>query len=144
MDLNDDIKKDLKGDILNIPLEDNHCDNIICTHVIEHIAPELISVAFKELYRVLKPKGSLILSLPNCKESINKPFLERSANICGGARWEHDTHRSVFFPEDIAEEGIRAGFTVYQTLNKEHWFDRRHDKHCNMEFNLIKEDDKND
>jgi SAM-dependent methyltransferase len=48
-----------KIDIQDIEFEDNHFDFILCSHVLGHVPDEL--TAFKELKRVLKPNGSLIL-----------------------------------------------------------------------------------
>ena len=46
----------------NIPFENNSFENILCTEVIEHIPnPEKI---IAEMYRVLKPNGTAIITLP--------------------------------------------------------------------------------
>ncbi|MBI4402735.1 MAG: class I SAM-dependent methyltransferase [Deltaproteobacteria bacterium] len=49
-------------DIMNIPFTDNTWDYIICHHVIEHIRDDRKGMC--ELYRILKPGGTLILSVP--------------------------------------------------------------------------------
>jgi ubiquinone/menaquinone biosynthesis C-methylase UbiE len=49
-------------DIMDIPFEDNTWDFIICHRVIEHISDDRLGMS--ELYRVLKPSGILILSVP--------------------------------------------------------------------------------
>jgi ubiquinone/menaquinone biosynthesis C-methylase UbiE len=46
----------------NIPFADNSFENIICTEVIEHI--ENPSKIIGEMYRVLKPNGLCIVTLP--------------------------------------------------------------------------------
>jgi ubiquinone/menaquinone biosynthesis C-methylase UbiE len=46
----------------NIPFADNSFDNILCTEVIEHaLDPETL---VKEMHRVLKPGGHLVLTVP--------------------------------------------------------------------------------
>ena len=51
------------GSILDIPFDKNTFDYVICTEVIEHtVNPKQ---AVKELSRVLKPGGILILTVPN-------------------------------------------------------------------------------
>ena len=53
---------DIISDIVSIPREDKSFDAILCTEVLEHIiSPE---EAIRELSRLLKPKGRLILSAP--------------------------------------------------------------------------------
>ena len=49
-------------DITAIPVEDGRFDVVICTEVMEHL-PDPV-VALKELVRVLKPGGSLIVTVP--------------------------------------------------------------------------------
>jgi len=51
------------GSILTLPFSDNTFDIIISTEVIEH-TPAPIN-AIREMYRVLKPNGLLILTVPN-------------------------------------------------------------------------------
>ncbi|MFH2061258.1 MAG: class I SAM-dependent methyltransferase [Pseudomonadota bacterium] len=47
----------------NIPLEDNHADWFICQEGFEHISDQL--AVFKEINRVLKPGGNLLVTVPN-------------------------------------------------------------------------------
>ncbi len=51
------------GSILSMPFEDNMFDYVISSEVIEH-TPEPYK-AIKEIYRVLKPGGIMVLSTPN-------------------------------------------------------------------------------
>ena len=51
------------GSILDMPFDDNSFDIIISSEVIEHV-PEPAK-ALKELFKVLKPGGKLILTTPN-------------------------------------------------------------------------------
>lgn len=52
-----------KGSCLDIPLEDNKADIVMFHQVLEHIPKP--SEALLEIYRILKPSGWLILSVPN-------------------------------------------------------------------------------
>lgn len=51
------------GDLLNLKFEDNTFDVVFIGEVIEHIPNQ--NKAIQEAYRVLKPKGKLILTTPN-------------------------------------------------------------------------------
>jgi ubiquinone/menaquinone biosynthesis C-methylase UbiE len=53
---------DYISDILNIPTPDRFFDAIICTEVLEHVPDP--AGAVKEFFRILAPKGKLILTAP--------------------------------------------------------------------------------
>lgn len=48
-----------------LPYESNLFDLIVCTEVIEHIIPKHMPLFLRELYRILKPGGILLLTTPN-------------------------------------------------------------------------------
>jgi predicted SAM-dependent methyltransferase len=80
-------KSILQADILTLPFEDNSFDYILFLDVIEHLFyPEQL-IAVKELKRVLKPGGKIILSVPNLAHLASrisfffKGKLSRTANI---------------------------------------------------------------
>jgi SAM-dependent methyltransferase len=59
-DVDPERKPDTVGDAHSLPFEDNSFGHIICTEVLEHLhTPQK---AVDEMYRVLKPEGSLILT----------------------------------------------------------------------------------
>lgn len=51
------------GDCLNLPFTNNYFDIVICTEMIEHVTETRQLI--KEINRVLRKKGKLILSTPN-------------------------------------------------------------------------------
>ena len=53
---------DYQSDILEIPVPDQSFDVVLCTEVLEHV-PEPIK-AVRELTRILRPGGTLLLSAP--------------------------------------------------------------------------------
>lgn len=55
-------KIDYLSDICNIPVKNQSFEIVLCTEVLEHV-PEPIS-AIKEIYRILKPGGTLLLTAP--------------------------------------------------------------------------------
>lgn len=58
-----------KSNIYKLPYENNSFDLIICSEVLEHLKDD--KKALKELHRVLKPNGKLIITVPN----LNFPFF---------------------------------------------------------------------
>lgn len=68
-----------KGNILNMPFEDNSVDSLSCLHVAEHIGlgrygdsldPEGTKKATREFARVLAPQGNLYFSVPVGKPRV--------------------------------------------------------------------------
>ena len=51
------------GNIYSIPIADREADLVVCSEVVEHLTDD--ARALKELYRILKPGGFLILATPN-------------------------------------------------------------------------------
>ena len=79
LNLNLDGFEFLKGSIMDMPFEDNSIPSLSCLHVIEHIGlgrygdplePEGYICAAKELMRVLKPGGLLLLGTPVGRERL--------------------------------------------------------------------------
>jgi len=58
-------------DLENIPKENNIYDLILCTQVLEHVKePDTV---LKEFHRVLKPTGTLLLTLPQAYHIHEEP-----------------------------------------------------------------------
>ncbi len=65
-------KCDIISDIIDIPVKDNSFDVVICTEVFEHIPEPLLAI--KEINRILKPKGELLLTVPNLCHYHQEPY----------------------------------------------------------------------
>jgi len=59
----------INGNLLDLKFQDKTFDIILLSEVLEHIADDV--KALKEAYRLLKPRGVVIISVPNA----NYPFL---------------------------------------------------------------------
>ena len=68
----DQTQLDIVSDIISIPEPDGSFDVILCTEVFEHL-PEPI-LAIKELSRLLRPDGHLILTAPFCSLTHFSPY----------------------------------------------------------------------
>jgi ubiquinone/menaquinone biosynthesis C-methylase UbiE len=65
-------KLDFISDITEMPIEDNHFDSVMCVEVIEHVPDPL--KAIKEIHRVLKVGGTLVLTAPFNSLTHYAPF----------------------------------------------------------------------
>jgi SAM-dependent methyltransferase len=62
---------DYQSDIQKMPLGDESFDTVLCAEVLEHVPdPEK---ALREIYRVLKPGGKLVMSIPHLMYLHNEP-----------------------------------------------------------------------
>ena len=62
-----------KADLINLPFDNNKFDKIFCISVIEHVKNDLRGM--KEMFRVLKPGGILLLTT-EVNKRLNKPYSE--------------------------------------------------------------------
>lgn len=60
---NPNIEEPILGDLAALPFRDQTLDLIICKHVLEHL--EHPPAVFRELARVLRPQGRLVILTPN-------------------------------------------------------------------------------
>lgn len=73
-----------KGDALNLPVEDNTIDVAAQNCLFNIFKQEELKKALKEMYRVLKPRGRLVMSDPTCENYIpdNLRDDERLRALC--------------------------------------------------------------
>lgn len=72
--VDDNNVKLIKADATKLPFKDKSFDRIIATEILEHIPDE--AKAISEMYRVLKPDGTVMITVPN----KNYPFFWDPAN----------------------------------------------------------------
>ena len=105
----------LKNDITNISYGDDMCDMILCSHVLEHIPNHLL--ALKELFRVLKPDGILLIMLPINNDTSKKTHedltytAEQRLNIYG----IEDHYR--LYGNDTTDILSSVGFNVVEEIS---------------------------
>lgn len=99
---------DIYSPLHQIPLENNSVDTILCIAVLEHVEnPEEI---LPEFFRVLKPGGHLVASVP---------FLQPEHKIpTDFQRYTEDGLRRLMTHNGLKVVDLQPLFTVYHTL---HW-----------------------
>jgi 2-polyprenyl-3-methyl-5-hydroxy-6-metoxy-1,4-benzoquinol methylase len=94
------------GRIEKLPWPREHFDMVICTDVLEHVLD--LNKAVRELLRVLKPGGTMIVRTPN-KEEL--PFDTPPYEYVHLRRFDHATFHLLFrkiFPCEVLETIERA------------------------------------
>jgi len=64
-----------REDIREMTFEDETFDEVLASHILEHIHFSQLERAFLECFRVLKPNGKFVVEVPN-SSGIMKAFLE--------------------------------------------------------------------
>jgi ubiquinone/menaquinone biosynthesis C-methylase UbiE len=68
----DTTRIDLVSDISSIPAPDASFDAVLCTEVLEHVPDPL--AAIRELARLVRPGGSIVLTVPFCSLTHFAPY----------------------------------------------------------------------
>lgn len=113
----------IKCNAENILFKDNYFDTVVCMDVLEHVTyPNKV---LKEIYRILKPNGKLILSVPN----YNFPFTYDPINAflrlfnkhlpIGLWAWGHKRLYSIY---DIILTLNKNNFDIIKDEKKSHAF----------------------
>ena len=102
-----------KEDITELSFKDDYFDYIVCNHVIEHIKDD--EKAIRELSRVLKPNGKVIITVPYDKDNVT---LEESwintdkLRIKYYGEADHQRMNGIDFEDKLARNGL-VGEKVY-------------------------------
>ncbi len=101
--------------LLGCPLRDETYDLVLCNHVIEHIRDD--DVALRELARILRPGGMLILGVPNegcamaqLRNGVLQPSIART------------TDHVQFYTSGILQQRTRAAGFKTLSIRREGFF----------------------
>lgn len=94
----------IQGDAINVPLQDSSIDVIMCSEVLEHIKD--YENVLKEVHRVLKPHGRIIVSVPYKEE-----LMEMVCPHCG-KRFVPYGHLHSFDKSKLVSSMNHCGFNV--------------------------------
>lgn len=98
-----------EGDINNLKIKKNSADLIYCSEVLEHL-PDYNS-ALKELSRILKPKGHIIITVPT-----HDYYWKDDDEFVG--------HFRRFNPDNLKKDIQRSGLEVLQIKPIGNWLER--------------------
>lgn len=121
---------DIKADLLErLPFDDDSVDEVMMTHVIEHIPYREHEKLFTEIYRILKPNGKFGISCPDFIKCA-QAFIDNYA----GARWSWwvqtlygsqegagQFHVAPITLPHITEQLVDVGFNIDQAESNDRW-----------------------
>lgn len=107
-----------------LPISSNEFDAVICQYVLEHLSYRNVVAFLKEVFRVLKPSGRALFTIPNTKAQIRwmieHPegwdgrdfFSSASGLLFGDQDYEENAHKCYFDPETVNNLFLKAGFST--------------------------------
>jgi len=94
----------LQGNVFGLPFPDDSFDRVICAEVMEHV--HNYPAAIRELVRVLRPGGTMGLTIPTAiTEHVYLRLTHEYFESPGG-------HIRIFRPRELAQAMSRAGLQV--------------------------------
>lgn len=73
------------GDIVaGLPVQDETCDAVYCSHVLEHLALQEVECALANTFRILKPSGVFRLVVPDFEFAVKQYLNDVSSSAVSG------------------------------------------------------------
>lgn len=109
----------IKMDIRRLDYPDNSVDEVLASHVLEHLPFRDVNVAVSEMHRVLKPGGVAYVEVPDLEAAmrlwLSLPEEQRwhskaFAGLFGSQEQEGNFHRTGFTKARLSKVLAEAGF----------------------------------
>jgi len=103
------------ADLSGLDFQENVFDMMICNHVLEHVEDD--KQAMKEMYRVLKPGGTVIITVPIDHER-NETYEDESIISPEDrerefGQWDHLRYYGLDFPQKLESVGFVVSTEYY-------------------------------
>ncbi len=114
------------GSVMDLPFKSNSFNKVILTEVAEHLPDDLKGL--KEIYRVLKPGGILVVTVPNHNypflwDPVNKVLELTTGKHIKSGFWAGlwNQHIRLYYPDEIISKIKKAGFKIEKSENVTHY-----------------------
>lgn len=113
---------DVKADILQLPFPDCSADEVILSHVIEHISWRKHYDLLEEIHRVLRNKGLLELAYPEFEKCVEAFLTNKDGRrwrwwvkaLYGSQEREGLYHVAPILTDRLIEQLTEVGFTDFE------------------------------
>jgi len=108
-------------------IKTNSVEEIIASHILEHIPPNDTFRTLREWYRVLKPGGRILIIVPDCGWAMRMWVKGRIRDCCllktflGGdpTATPYMLHKNIFWDKRLDRFLIITGYTDIKNISKE-------------------------
>ena len=101
------IETDLRrGDVLSLPDSDGAYDTVLLISILEHLRPEELRTAFREIRRVLRPGGQVVYGVP-----VERPLMALAFRMLG-----YDIREHHFSTEAQVREAAAAALAPVRVI----------------------------
>jgi SAM-dependent methyltransferase len=90
----------LRGNVLDMPYPDGFFDSVLLVSILEHLKPDELAPAAREICRVLRPGGQVVYGVP-----VERPLMVLAFRLLGYNIREHH-----FSTEDDVRQAFEAVF----------------------------------
>jgi SAM-dependent methyltransferase len=110
---------DVQHDILEpMPFDDNTFDWILCRHVLEHVPTENFFDVIDELYRILRPRGKLTITVPHAS-SVAAAFGHpdhKKYFVCASFKFLSGGTGSYYYKSQFKLTKLRLNYTIIDKI----------------------------
>jgi len=116
-----------------LPVESGSCDVVFCFEVVEHFVNSPSSL-FREIRRILRPRGHLLLSTPNLQHWHRLLFWLNGMTYPDADFYEpvESRHTHIFSRAELNELLSTAGFEIVHCFFGDPWGTAKHGKQFDL------------
>ena len=123
VDIDPERRPDVVADVRSLPFDDESVDEIYAGHIIEHLSIEESALALNEWKRVLKPGGTITITVPDFEKAYDMYLSDRislaflNSVVFGDEIGGVMEHKQLFTTELLTDRMMSAKFSNIRILD---------------------------